>query len=108
MKEHTVPSTTISNEKLHEAMTLLNEAAQAKRDEVRALIDEKYSDLRSVFDDAADASAGWVRKTGGMVVGNAKKAASTVDESVHENAWLYVGGAAFGALLLGYVLGRRR
>ena len=34
--------------------------------------------------------------------------ASDIDDNVHTNAWLYVGGAAVAALLLGFVLGRNR
>ena len=97
-----------SNEKLHEAMTLLNEAAQAKRDELQALLSGKYAHLRSVLDDAACASAGWIKHTGEAVAGTAKKAVSTVDDSVHEHPWPYIGGAALGGLILGFLLGRRR
>ena len=37
----------------------------------------------------------------------AKEAAKAVDESVHEKPWHYIAGVAVGALLLGYLLGRR-
>lgn len=30
-----------------------------------------------------------------------------VDESVHKNPWPYIGGVAVGALLLGFILGRK-
>jgi ElaB/YqjD/DUF883 family membrane-anchored ribosome-binding protein len=108
MKEQTMSQTTTSNEKLHEAMTLLNEAAHEKREELQALLGEKYSDLRSVLDDAAQASTGWVKHTGEAVVGTARKAASNVNDSVHDNPWPYIGGAALGGLILGFLLGRQR
>ena len=36
-----------------------------------------------------------------------KEVAKVVDISVHENPWPYIGGVALGALLLGYILGRK-
>lgn len=97
-----------SADSLQEAMTLLNEAAQEKRDELQALLGEKYSALRSVLHDATCASTGWIKHTGEAVADTAKKAASTVNDSVHENPWLYISGAALGGLILGFLLGRRR
>ena len=99
---------TTSTEDLHSAMALLNDAAQKKRDEVRDLITGKYEDLRSVIADGAHASTGWIRHTGEAVAGTAKRAASTVNDSIHENPWPYIGSAALGALILGFWMGRRR
>jgi ElaB/YqjD/DUF883 family membrane-anchored ribosome-binding protein len=99
---------TTSSEDLHSAMSLLNDAAQKKRDEVRDLLGGKYADLRAVLDEAAHASAGWIKHAGEAVTGSARKAASTVNDSVHENPWPYIGGAALGALILGFMMGRRR
>ena len=82
MKEHSLPHTTTNTEKLHDAMTSLNEAAHA--------------------------STGWIKHKGEAVADTAKKAASTVNDSVHKHPWPYIGSVALGALILGFLLGRRR
>lgn len=84
------------NEKITEALKLLDEAAKEKKDELRELIAEKYENLKEATGRARELS---IEKT--------KELASTVDESVHENPWYYIGGVAIGALLLGYILGRK-
>ena len=39
---------------------------------------------------------------------NIKKAASAVDEHVHDNPWPYIGGAALVAFAVGFMLGRKK
>lgn len=84
------------NEKITEALKLLDEAAKEKKDELRDLISEKYENLKD--------ATGYARDFG---IAKTKELASTVDESVRENPWYYIGGVAIGALLLGYILGRK-
>jgi ElaB/YqjD/DUF883 family membrane-anchored ribosome-binding protein len=100
--------TAASTEKLNEALAHLNEAAKERREELNKLLAEKYTDLKSALGGAAGASAGWVKEQGKEVGDTAKLAASTVDHSVHKHPWYYVGGAAVGALILGFLLGRHR
>ena len=94
--------------KLHEAMDLLNEAAQEKRDELHSLFNEKYTDLRTVLEEASDESVGRIRRMGEAVSTRVRTTVASVDESVHKNPWPYIGGAALGALIVGFSLGRRR
>jgi len=100
--------TAASTEKLDESLAHLNEAAKERREELQALLTEKYTDLKAALGGAAHASADWMKEQGREAGDAAKLAASTVDHSIHKHPWYYVGGAAVGALILGFLLGRHR
>jgi len=100
--------TAASTEKLNEALAHLNEAAKESREELQTLLAGKYTDLRAALGSAAHTSADWVKEQGKEVGDTAKLAASAVDRSAHVHPWYYVGGAALGGLLLGFLLGRHR
>ena len=100
--------TAAGTEKLNEALAHLNEAAKERREELQALLAGKYTDLKAAVGGAANASADWMKEQGKEVGDTAKLAASTVDHSVRKHPWYYVGGAALGGLLLGFLLGRHR
>ena len=108
MKEQDMVHAAASTEKLNEALAHLNEAAKERREELQKLLAEKYTDLKAAFGGAAGASVNWMKEGGREVGETAKLAASTVDHSVHKHPWYYVGGAAVGALILGFLLGRHR
>lgn len=107
------------NEKITEALKLLEEAARDKKDELRHLMANKYAHLKDVASDtehdikeslaiakkrAADALA----QATDIGEKRAKEIAGEVDESVHENPWPYIGGVALASLLIGYILGRNK
>jgi ElaB/YqjD/DUF883 family membrane-anchored ribosome-binding protein len=103
-----------SSEKIHEALDLLRQAAKDKKDELRKTVSDQYSDLKDVLGslsanlkDKASTAIDGVRRASEVGQERAIDAAKAVDESVHEKPWHYIGGVALGALLLGYVLGRR-
>jgi len=96
------------NESLHEALAHLNEAAKESRDEVRKLVNEKYTNVRDALAGAAQSSAGWVREQSAEAADKAKMTATAVDKSVHRNPWAYVGGAAATGFVLGLLIGRRK
>ena len=85
------------NKKIDAALALLNEAAQEKKEEFQKLISERYAEFRETAEN--------VMEEGGKKV---KAAADTVDKEVHTNPWRYIGGIAAGALLAGYLFGRRK
>jgi ElaB/YqjD/DUF883 family membrane-anchored ribosome-binding protein len=115
----TMTTTTASSEHLSEALKLLETAAKEKKDEIRNLVSDKYTHLKSALMDAehstADAlSLAQKRAVEALIhakqVGeeNVKKAAQAVDTKAHENPWPFIGGTAVVALLFGYILGRKK
>ena len=55
----------LKKDKIHEALELLNEAAQDKREEFYELLGNKYEDLKGVFGDLV--------QNGQEIVGHTKK-----------------------------------
>jgi len=108
---------TTSSESIAEALKLLEEAAEQKKDELKNLMSNKCTHLRSVIMEAegslarslADASkhaAEVAAHAKDVSVEKAKEIAGDVDKNVHRNPWAFIGGTAVVSLLLGYILGR--
>ncbi len=108
-----------NNEKLTEALRLLEDAAKGKKEELRTLVSSKYLNLKDALgetklDMAAAATAARKRtieaaqqaKDIGLV--KAKEIAIEVDEQVHENPWPYISAVAVTALLIGYIMGKSK
>ena len=105
------------SENIADALKLLEEAAEQKKDELKNLMSDKYTHLRDAVMEAegglarslADArkhaaeTALHVKDVG---VEKAKEIAGDVDKNVHSNPWAFIGGTAVVSLLLGYILGR--
>lgn len=101
-----------SNKKFEEALQLLNEAARDKKTEIQNLLGNKYQHIRETIQEAAaDRAADFkrMRKQAQEAFEEgserAKEVAADLDREVRKNPWPYIGGAAAGALLLGYILG---
>jgi hypothetical protein len=118
-KEKTMAEAVTSNEKIHEALELLNQAAKEKGAELRQMLVGKYDGVKDIIAGAVERPAGWVvEKTQAAgraavnaeveVVEHVKQAAATVDESAHHNPWPWIGGAAFVGLLVGLLICPRR
>jgi ElaB/YqjD/DUF883 family membrane-anchored ribosome-binding protein len=108
MKEQDMTHTAANNEKLNEALAHLNEAAKESREELQALLANKYTDLKSALGSAVHSSADWVKEKGTEAGETASMAASTVDHSVRKHPWYYIGGAALGGLVIGLLISGRR
>jgi len=108
-----------SNEKLSQALRLLEEAAKEKKDELRNLVSDKYCHLKETLaetESTLEQSVAAAKKRAveaaqrarDLGVQKAREIASDVDESVHRNPWPYIGGVAAVSLLIGYILGRKK
>jgi ElaB/YqjD/DUF883 family membrane-anchored ribosome-binding protein len=108
-----------SSENIAAALKLLDEAAKQKKDELRTVMSDKYTNLRSLIlddesslmesltaaKDHAFEAATDVKEAG---VEKVREIARDVDEGVHQNPWPYIAGSAAVGVLLGYILGGSR
>ncbi len=76
----------LDDPKINEALELLNKSAREKKDQIQKLINERYSDIKTVVKSKEGES--------GNVVTN--------------NPWAFLGGAAAAFLVFGYFLGSLR
>jgi ElaB/YqjD/DUF883 family membrane-anchored ribosome-binding protein len=108
-----------SNEKIAEALALLEAAAREKKEELKHAIGDKYAHLKNALAGAEHTvvdtlSAAQKRAVEAIVHAKEvsqeriKKTATAVDEQVHDNPWPYIGGAAVTAFLLGFIIGRKK
>lgn len=101
-------------QKIDEALSLLNEAAKGQKDELSAIISEKYSnlkgsltDLESKAEDRAEDGLDRLKELREAATEQAKNAAGEVDRRAHEDPWKTFGWTVLGALAVGVLIGRR-
>ncbi len=105
---------TLDNEKVHEALELLSEAAREKKDELRQFMSGRYGHLKEVITEAqlgvSDAMHEGARRAArARDVANKRirHTASEVDHRVHDEPWISMAWVAGAALVFGFLIGRR-
>ncbi len=107
----------ISAEKINEALKLLEDAAKENKDQFLCATTGRYENLKGAILDekglkerlalAAQKAAEMAANLKEAAADKAKEIAGAIDQNVRKNPWPYVAGVAVGALMLGFVLGRK-
>lgn len=97
--------------KIQEALQLLNEAAEEKKEVLGHLLAEKYSHVREVMYEATESYREVVqekRQSFNEAVADGKERiqelTTDIDKRVHNNPWLFLGMVAVGFFLSGYMM----
>ena len=81
------------NRKIDQALKLLGQAANEKKDNLQRSLADQFSNVKEVLEEKGE---------------QIKKAATEVDQRIHNNPWPYIGGVAATAALIGYIFGATR
>ncbi len=107
-------STAENKEKMKEALNILSDAAKDEQAELKRLMKDKYGNLKSFVTDLEGEAEQRVHSQFERIKDferrgeeRARKSAQDVDQCVHEQPWRAMGFAAVGALVLGYLMGRK-
>ncbi|MFZ2653833.1 MAG: hypothetical protein WAX69_02855 [Victivallales bacterium] len=107
----------ISAEKINEALKLLEDAAKENREQLLCATSGKFENLKCAMLDekglkerlalAAQRAAEMAANLKDVAADKTREIAGAIDQNVRKNPWPYVAGVAVGALMLGFVLGRK-
>ena len=96
------------DKRINEALELLNAVARDKKDELKAAMEHKYTDLSSLVSAFTDQMKTRATETFQDSKQKVVDLATDTNKRVHRNPWAYIGGTAAAALLCGFLLGRSR
>jgi len=111
--------TLTSSENFAGALKLLEEAAKQKKEELRAVMSDKYTNLRNLIlekesslmkslTSAKEQALETATHVKEISVEKAREITRDVDKNVHQNPWPYIAGSAVVGVLLGFILGQSR
>jgi len=90
-----------------EALNVLETAAASDVDGIKEIFSSEYKHLRkALVTHAPHAMWDKLKDAKDFSVDYTVEKAQTIDKSVHDNAWYYIGGAALVAGLIGFIVGR--
>ena len=100
------------------ALEVLSQAAEESSDDLRAMVKSDYQRLQDILSHLGPALQGTIREVKNSTVESiarardkaevaTRKAATDMNRSAHDNPWIYIGAAAVGSALLGFILARR-
>ena len=104
----------VKEDKIQEALELLNTVAKEKKEALQEMITEQYSHVRDVLHDKVDKGIHTANRMGKEFSRtlrarkvDLKKSVHEIDKRVRKNPWIYIGGAALTTLVIGKFLRRK-
>jgi len=92
---------------IQEAFQVLENAAASDVDDVKQIFSSEYKNLKkAMIKHAPHAVWDKLRDAKDFSVDYTVDKAKTIDKTVHDNPWYYIGGAAVLAGLIGFMAGR--
>ena len=105
----------VRRSKIQDALELLNDAAQEKKEEVYEVIGDKYDSLRKLFEsvvnngqEVAVHAQKRINKEFHEEEKKIRQAAAHWSKKIGQEPWKYLGGVAVGSLIFGLLLGRKK
>lgn len=95
-----------SREKMIDALKMLDEAADQKKDELKSLVSDKYKHLRRMIAETESEMADSLSNAKDASCEKAHEISRDANRSFHRNTKLYLTIVAAVCILLGYLLGR--
>ncbi|MEZ4751601.1 MAG: hypothetical protein R3B54_13560 [Bdellovibrionota bacterium] len=107
-------SVAFNTDKLSEALKILEEAAADQKEEVRALVTDKFQNLRETFESVepelkrmGNTVVSFANRVGHAGSEEVKEAVKKVNSDAHNRPWPYIGVAALAGCVVGFLVARK-